>query len=745
MQPVPLRLFLLAHPRSSSASLLAQELMRRFVDPPATGGLRLPVHFTPDRGDGLPPQWDSPEGLRLDDALHTLVVVLVDVRMAQRVSFQGEHGTGRQWQQFLSEGAARAPVGKSPHHVFAVAIAKARDPKDRDEDSCFALGESRHMLPVKKEPGPRRPGEALTAYGERIADWLGPAADEIALHITIRAIRLLDGGRLPVDVSPEQKAPVRLFLSHAKADLDSNEADVVRQVEAAIKELPIEPWFDAAKIRPGAEFEHEITSGLLDSSIMIAFLTDHYGSRPWCQREVLDAKRLGAPILVVSALSTGEPRNFPYLGNLPTIAWPGPGPDPALHARRIVGRAVREALRFKHNRALLQRWARPGETIVASAPEAVSLAWRASADSEETLLYPDPPLTRQELAVLRVLRPRARFLTPLSKIAQWKRPSSVQCLAVSTSISSDKERLGLSRDHEEAIFDEVHGYLLLAGLQIAYGGALKGGFAHGTNFTHRLFELVRAYSRLAEAAGAESIKPILNVAPWPLRLAYGPEEAALFGTVADLVEGERPPSQEIPEADETLFPMGSNLHALPETPERRLAWARGLTAMRIQVTRCCQARLVIGGTLSGFKGIYPGVLEEAWMSVVSRQPLFLVGGFGGAAAAVIDVLLGKDRPELTSPCLASTVPGFHEVSARAVERGLVRVEPGSSSEVAPPNLAGKWVTPERILQDLREAGQAGLSTALQNRLSEDENLELARSLDAPRIAELVLTGLSRMG
>ena len=78
VQSTPLQLFLLAHPKSGSAGLLAQELMRRFVEPPASGGLRLPVWFTPDRGDGLPPAWGGEDGINLDAAAHTLVVVLAD-------------------------------------------------------------------------------------------------------------------------------------------------------------------------------------------------------------------------------------------------------------------------------------------------------------------------------------------------------------------------------------------------------------------------------------------------------------------------------------------------------------------------------------------------------------------------------------------------------------------------------------------------------------------------------------------
>ena len=65
---VPLRLFLRAHPQSESAGLLAQELMRRFVDPPTSGGLRVPVFFRPDGGDGLQSALDGDEWIDLNSA-----------------------------------------------------------------------------------------------------------------------------------------------------------------------------------------------------------------------------------------------------------------------------------------------------------------------------------------------------------------------------------------------------------------------------------------------------------------------------------------------------------------------------------------------------------------------------------------------------------------------------------------------------------------------------------------------------
>ncbi|MDR4651779.1 MAG: hypothetical protein MRJ52_05190 [Nitrosomonas sp.] len=69
----PLRLHLLAHPKSETVSDLAAQLMHRFVEPPASGGLHVPVFFTPDRDDDLPSTLNTPGGLNPDAAQHTII------------------------------------------------------------------------------------------------------------------------------------------------------------------------------------------------------------------------------------------------------------------------------------------------------------------------------------------------------------------------------------------------------------------------------------------------------------------------------------------------------------------------------------------------------------------------------------------------------------------------------------------------------------------------------------------------
>ncbi|MGH8586893.1 MAG: hypothetical protein ACREWE_12180, partial [Gammaproteobacteria bacterium] len=128
----------------------------------------------------------------------------------------------------------------------------------------------------------------------------------------------------------------------------------------------------------------------------------------------------------------------------PTVRWPF-REDPRVDAHRVIDRAVLEALRFKHNRAVLETAAERGEIVLPVAPEAVTLAHEhGEGETEKIFLYPDPPLGREELQVLQQLRPKARFLTPLTKLARWPRPSPIETITVSISESDDVRKYGLS-------------------------------------------------------------------------------------------------------------------------------------------------------------------------------------------------------------------------------------------------------------------------------------------------------------
>ena len=147
--------------------------------------------------------------------------------------------------------------------------------------------------------------------------------------------------------------------------------------------------------------------------------------------------------------------------------------------------------------------------------------------------------------------------------------------------------------------------------------------------------------------------------------------------------------------------------------------------MRTRITELSQARLVIGGKLKGYAGLLPGVIEEAWLSLIQKKPLYVAGGFGGAARAVSDLLQAQQRVEFEDEWARQNVPDYDKVLALYARHG------------------GDLCLISKIGEDITTCTQDGLSKAFNNGLSEQENLELMHCTDAQRIAELVLTGLER--
>jgi len=393
------------------------------MSPPGVSGLRVPVFLTPNDGTSAPPA-----KVPIGDAQHTVVAVLVDREMIRRV-----HGHGAAWADLISELVTANPPG-GPHCILLVALtAGAFDFDDRLSN--------RHFLPLDRETDPAR------------------KQARIEFALAVRALRLLRHAPVGPD---DAEAPVTLFASHAKRDLDPEKKDPVRRTQDALRDLPVREWFDAREIREGAEFESEIRSGIARADAMIVFLTDAWASRPACRMEALAAKELGTPVIVVDALDDGEARRFPYGGNTRALRWRAAtrAPDGAeaykawelastTEAERVIAASVREALRRTHVRTQLQSIQAATHIVLDVAPEAVWLAWQPPG---ATFLYPDPPLGLEELTPLERMRPEARFDTPMRRLAR-RRGGRSALLGVSISESTELARLGLTEVHERLITD----------------------------------------------------------------------------------------------------------------------------------------------------------------------------------------------------------------------------------------------------------------------------------------------------
>ena len=714
---IALRIQVLFHWESEQARKLATSLYRTFSARPMGDGPRIPVRYGPRQADGGPP----PVGL---DAEREIIVILVDERMARRARAI-DRPIADKWGLLVSELLGKHPrTGASPHRVLPIALdGAALQLAPGLNDVSFV------RLDVRK--GNER---------ER----------HLVLHIAVRALRALQdlpqAGGKPVDELPD--IPVRLFISHAKADLPKDPAAMaegpVKAILATLGQLPVQGWYDSAKIPPGGRFPEEIQNGVLNSSALVTVLTDSWSSREWCRREVLEAKLAARPLILVDALEARVIRLFPYLGNAVTLRWRAAIASPditddtwtrrralweAEDAALVIEAALLEALRYQHEHRRLLGSTGANEIALGTPPEALTLAHLPAGTTR--VWYPDPPLGREELDRLQptgATDPTRKIdlTTPLSELARWKRPPGIQTIAVSLSNAPDTDLYGGSPEHLATFADDLVLYLLIAGLRVAYGGvlghdALQKGAIEGDdiNYVERLLAMVRSHSMLLSDVAGKPPIPIENWVAWPIHCRFGDNELRNYGQEATLEDLPPPPDLDVTAQE---LNAAANGFVPPDTPAQRYAWARSLTFMRELMRARTSARIAMGGKIRGYQGLWPGVLEEGVIALRAGQPLYLLGLFGGAARLLVDALRGVQREEFTSAWL-SALPGSDELRDEYRRRGHT------------------VQTPEELGAELKKKGAAGLSAALNNGLSEDENIELVNSDDPQRIVALILSGL----
>lgn len=688
MPKTPLLVHIIFHPASKAARDLARTIHRALNADPAVPGLRVPTLFCPTDGTSPPKEYD------LEGAERNLLVVLADEYVVDRDSEQE-----RKWSRFI--GDLREACEKTRHRFFPIQLdASAWGFDERLSGTSF-----------------------LRAYAV-----LDPQSrrDLVLRRLFVELCRLLLGS--PQDLSGMAAAPLKLFLSHTKLDIDAEPWVTRTLIDYLAHDQPVRAWVDSGDIDTGSRFAVAIEQGILDTSLLCV-LTENYSSREWCRKEVLLAKRHQRPAVVVAAFRHQEIRSFPYLGNLPVLRWPCTPADTSEIVKAVMNRAaavaavdlvVKETLRHLHATALLNQERQAGDFILARPPELLSLV---QAKGSGAVLYPDPPLGQEELDLLRDAT-SVPITTPLSRLAA-ERPLKGTRIALSMSESTDIHRFGFDELHLRDAMVELSRYLLLKGATLVYGGHLGD-----EGYTQILFELVRAHHDLA---GIEGVERIVNTLGWPL--PYNQQLIAKYSQVATLKRVGRPPDLDLCPGRAIADRVEANPFPADQSAEYRYCWARGMTSMResqVAPESGIVARIILGGKFGPpergpgaeekwYAGRIPGVLEEVVLSARAGQPVFLIGAFGGAAALAIDLLEGKARPEAS-----------WDYQRRA---------PMAEGMRALYDHCGQpwWDYPEMV-ELLRRTGVAGINPLL----SAEENLELFHTRSGSRMIELILRGLSRM-
>ena len=266
-------------------------------------------------------------------------------------------------------------------------------------------------------------------------------------------------------------------------------------------------------------------------------------------------------------------------------------------------------------------------------------------------------------------------------------------LGVSISNSADLGALGLIPRHAELALAEIARSVLTGRGGLVYGGRIKP-----SGFTQFLMHEVERYGSHPDAL--------------TLCLAEPEHRRLSCDELRTLDQGLGPHGQIIC-LDHGGVEIG--LSAVPHRSEPTAGLnghhdQRSYSAMRRHITGISHARVLIGGQLSGFKGTMPGIIEEAIYAVEAGQPLYVVAGFGGAAALVAKAL---DIDDLS--WAADSFPKRPD-DARI----------------------------DRSLDQLRSAARSSAWCATSCGLKENELRQLSASSRPSQIASLVVNGLAQI-
>jgi hypothetical protein len=571
---MPLATYVLYHSEyaeGEKAFDVIYQLLCRDVERPLTDGIDIPVYLRTGK--------DGDEILQIDfsESEKTAIVILIDNKMY----------CSKVWRDYIDKLASNVSDNIK---IYGICLCKY----------AYEISSKTEMLQAIK----------LNSY------CFMDNVDLIQTRLLESLYRLL--------TDPKQKT--KLFISHAKQDFLLEAEQLRDYLNSATK---LDTFFDANDILDGNDFAKHIKKGL-KSSLLVVLNSDVYTDREWCRNEVLIAKRNDVPTVVVNCVKKRVKRTFPYIGNCPMIQYNNDWSE-------IIQVLLKTALNQVYQKRLLRTIKSKNVQICSFIPHNPELFSFINLEKDQSLhndinhhkkvkiLYPEPPLGKDEYKVLCDFNNRFSFVTPTEVMAKSIANLRNKRIAFSVSESDDMQEFGCGKAMLKDVVLELSRYVLKAGGYLAYGGDLREeGYTEAfENFSYQ-------YGAKEKTGKRENY--FTNYFAWPIHLKIDDKREADFihcrvePIFVDAPEGIADPKTYIP----------------PEGNENLSIWAHSLTKMREEMEENVDARIIIGGRLSGFKGKYAGVIEEFLIASQQGHPIYLIGGFGGAAKAIVDLIEKKD-------------------------------------------------------------------------------------------------------
>lgn len=491
----------------------------------------------------------------------------------------------------------------------------------------------------------------------------------------------------------DSQEKLQIFISHTKKDEDRLGIEKANELKAYLRaDTKLNSFYDANDILDGYSFGDQIKDNL-KKSLLVILETSTYSDREWCRIEAIVGKENHVPTVVVSLFNGMIPRTFPYLGNTPKIRFDGNWDE-------VICLLLRTALDKYYEERYLENFSQANSKVIPMMPEFINIG---KVDGINQILYPEPPLGNEELEVVKRQFPTITFNTP-SQIFLASRFLEGKSVAISISESPDSSILGIGKAMFEDLSVELARHLLISGAHLVYGGDLRPG-----GFTELFKDLAYQYGIYEKDKSFKNY--FTNYLAWPIYVGMAPATYAEYKSCRVQCQ-----KATIPDT------IPTDLHGQmvpPSTVENLYYWAESLKAMRLEMESNIDARIILGGRVAGFKGYMPGLYEEAIIAANCKHPIFLLGGFGGAASRLIKLLKG----ETTSEKL------FEECCSHHLYQEFVSYLDKEKAEM---NFKVLDVFSNNM-------------SVLKNGLSKEENEQLFVTTNVTEIIALVLKGLHTLG
>lgn len=407
---------------------------------------------------------------------------------------------------------------------------------------------------------------------------------------------------------------LKLFISHAKRDGLVVAENLRNSLRSKTK---LDSFFDKNDIIEGVDFEKQIKENV-KSSLLMVLDSDAYGTRQWCQKEILCAKKYGVPIVVVDMHSDVITRTFPYMGNVPSIRLNDDNLDTAINL------LLRTGLRYEFQKNYLTKIVQEGNNddfdILSYQPELLDMHML----EKNNVLYPEPPVSEEERRILNSTK--KNFITPLEKEGLL-----LDGEFISISVSNTNE----NRPDEIMLRDmvvEISRYILNAGGKILYGGSgSRDGYVNLFSQISEKYGKIKAESEGKDVPEDEAY--IYNYYAWPYMNVLSDDERAYLKHCHLCAKQIYPNG--ISEEQKKLIPS-------TQDEEGKKQIISSLSHMRDVRSSEAMAFIIVGGKTKGSLTPSPGILEEYIKARATKKPIFLLGGFGGEAALISKSVISRE-------------------------------------------------------------------------------------------------------